>query len=103
MPVDIPPALPGSDEAQLISALAERILAAHPAWPWTLIEEEARRRAAAARPEGSGAGYPPGSAMRVSWFAQGLSLGVPLAAGSAPSPLSGDQACKAARPDGVRR
>jgi hypothetical protein len=24
----------------------ERVLAAHPPWPWPLIEEEARRRAA---------------------------------------------------------
>jgi hypothetical protein len=32
-------------EADLVAAFMERVLAAHPAWPWPLIEEEARRRA----------------------------------------------------------
>jgi hypothetical protein len=30
-------------ERVLIEELMERVLAAHPAWPWPLIEEEARR------------------------------------------------------------
>jgi hypothetical protein len=32
-------------ERDLVAAFMERVLAAHPAWPWPLIEEEARRRA----------------------------------------------------------
>jgi hypothetical protein len=31
-------------EQDLVAAFMERVLAAHPAWPWPLIEE-ARRRA----------------------------------------------------------
>jgi hypothetical protein len=33
------------EERKLIADWMERVLAAHPAWPWPLIEEEARRRA----------------------------------------------------------
>jgi hypothetical protein len=33
------------EERKLIADWIERVLAAHPAWPWPLIEEEARRRA----------------------------------------------------------
>jgi hypothetical protein len=32
------------DEQHLVEGFVERVLAAHPAWPWPLIEEEARRR-----------------------------------------------------------
>ena len=32
-------------ERELVAAFMERVLAAHPAWPWPLIEEEARRQA----------------------------------------------------------
>ncbi len=32
-------------ERERMAILMERVLAAHPAWPWPLIEEEARRRA----------------------------------------------------------
>ncbi len=32
-------------ERELVAAFMERVLAAHPAWPWPLIEEEARQRA----------------------------------------------------------
>jgi len=32
------------DERDLVEAFMERVLAVHPAWPWPLIEEEARRR-----------------------------------------------------------
>jgi hypothetical protein len=35
------------DERRLVEAMAERVLALHPAWPWPLVEEEARRRAEA--------------------------------------------------------
>src|SRR3954462_229899 len=35
------------DERDLVEAFMERVLAVHPAWPWPLIEEEARRRAKA--------------------------------------------------------
>ncbi len=58
MPDDSPPACSGRPvpfepkalrmtpgEADLVAAFMERVLAAHPAWPWPLIEEEARRRA----------------------------------------------------------
>jgi hypothetical protein len=33
------------EERKLIADWTERVFAAHPAWPWPLIEEEARRRA----------------------------------------------------------
>jgi hypothetical protein len=33
------------EERKLLADWMERVLAAHPAWPWLLIEEEARRRA----------------------------------------------------------
>ena len=33
------------DERRLVEQLTARVLEAHPAWPWPLIEEEARRRA----------------------------------------------------------
>ncbi|MBL6454634.1 hypothetical protein JMJ55_04815 [Belnapia sp. T6] len=33
------------DERQLVEDCVARALAAHPAWPWPLIEEEGRRRA----------------------------------------------------------
>ena len=58
MPDDSPPAHPVQlgffepkalrvtpGERDLVAAFMERVLAAHPAWPWPLIEEEARRRA----------------------------------------------------------
>jgi hypothetical protein len=32
-------------EQDLMATFMERVLATHPAWPWPLIEEEARRRA----------------------------------------------------------
>ena len=32
-------------ERDLVAAFMERVLAAHPAWPWPLIEEKARQRA----------------------------------------------------------
>ncbi|WP_043363481.1 hypothetical protein [Belnapia sp. F-4-1] len=35
--------MPG--ERDLVATFMEHVLAAHPAWPWPLIEEEARRRA----------------------------------------------------------
>jgi hypothetical protein len=35
--------MPG--EWDLVATFMERVLATHPAWPWPLIEEEARRRA----------------------------------------------------------
>jgi hypothetical protein len=60
MPDDSPPANPAKpglfepkalrtppDERLLVEAFMERVLAVHPAWPWPLIEEEARRRAEA--------------------------------------------------------
>jgi hypothetical protein len=34
-------------ERHLVEALAARVLATHPAWPWPLIEREACRRAEA--------------------------------------------------------
>jgi hypothetical protein len=34
-----------SIERHLVEAYMERVLAAHPAWPWPLIEEEARQQA----------------------------------------------------------
>jgi hypothetical protein len=33
------------EERRLVEELTARVLAAHPAWPWPLIEREARRRA----------------------------------------------------------
>lgn len=36
-------------ERRRIEMFMERVLAAHPAWPWPLIEAEAMRRAEAAR------------------------------------------------------
>ncbi|WP_176952892.1 hypothetical protein [Belnapia rosea] len=59
MPDESPPACPAppSDafgpralrrapaEQHLVEACLEQVLAAHPAWPWPLIEEMARRRA----------------------------------------------------------
>jgi hypothetical protein len=33
------------DERHIVEDCMERVLAAHPAWPWPLIEAEARRRA----------------------------------------------------------
>jgi hypothetical protein len=33
------------EERRLVEELTARVLAAHPAWPWPLIEREAHRRA----------------------------------------------------------
>jgi hypothetical protein len=43
------------DERRLVDELTERVLATHPAWPWPLIEEEARRQAEAILAEEFGA------------------------------------------------
>ncbi|WP_143018238.1 hypothetical protein [Belnapia rosea] len=58
MPDESPPACPSPSDAfgpralrrapaeqRLVEACLEQVLAAHPAWPWPLIEEMARRRA----------------------------------------------------------
>ena len=37
------------DERRLLEDLMDHILAIHPAWPWPMIEEEARRQAEAIR------------------------------------------------------
>ncbi len=54
MPDDSTPATPAEtgcfapEERRQIEMFMERVLAAHPAWPWPLIEAEAMRRAEAA-------------------------------------------------------
>ena len=35
------------EERRLLEKLIDRVLAIHPAWPWPMIEEEARRQAEA--------------------------------------------------------
>ena len=37
-------------ERRLLEELTERVFALHPAWPWPLLEAEARRRLEAAQP-----------------------------------------------------
>ncbi len=37
------------EERRLLEGLMDRVLAIHPAWPWPMIEEEARRQAEAIR------------------------------------------------------
>jgi hypothetical protein len=69
MPDDSPPVRPAMlgtfepralrtspDERQLLTIWLERVLARHPAWPWPLIEEEARRLAAGEAAAGHGSG-----------------------------------------------
>lgn len=41
------------DERRRLKVLAERVFALHPVWPWSLIEEEARRMAEALASKGT--------------------------------------------------
>jgi len=47
------------DLQRLVEEFTERVLTAHPAWPWPLIEEEARRRAEAVLAAQNRGGSPP--------------------------------------------